>query len=119
MGWGEKLVGLLTHARDAGASVAVEKWLARELQEYGELQRVDINSREKKLELDILLKGEAQPVHLRVDQYEIVQTNGRTALLVKAVTASRPWLQSLLNNFLVGTSISIPEQYAKFARLVL
>jgi hypothetical protein len=119
MGWGKRLTDLLTHAKDAGASVAVEKWLGRELEEYGELKRIEINSREKRLELDILLKGETQTVHLRVDQYELIEREGKAALLVKAVTASRPWLQSLLQNYLVGASIPIPEQYAKLVRLVL
>lgn len=119
MSWGKKLAAVFTHAKDAGASMAIEKWLARELAEYGDLQGLDINSREKKIELNILLKGEAEPVRLIIESYELVQPQDRPSVVVKQVSASRPWLQSLLRNFLVGQPVPIPDPYAKFARLVL
>jgi hypothetical protein len=119
MSWGKRIANVLNQAKDAGASMAIEKWLARELAEYGELTALDINSREKKLELTILLKGETDPVQLHVDRYELVDHQGRASLRVQEVRASRPWLQSLFRNFLVGAAIPIPAQYAKYAPLVL
>lgn len=114
-----KLRGAFTHAKDAGASIAIEHLLARQLEPYGELKLLKLNSRDRSIHLEVLLKGESQPLSVEVLEYELVTTADQDFLIIRRVVASREWVTALLHNFLVNHRHPIPHQHSKLVRVVL
>ena len=95
--------------KDTLTSTAAKSMLASRLDRYGKLIDLRIRSREKSITAEILLEGEALPVGIHIERYRITGKSGEHALLVESVSASRPWLQNLLQDLLVGKPIAVPS----------
>lgn len=80
---------------------------------------LSIDSRSKSLRLEILPKGETEPITIVLEQYELLSGPDGTFLVVHRATASREWISLLLGDFLPGRRIRLPEKYAAALRLVL
>lgn len=119
MSFASKVWGAINQAKDAGASIAIEHLLARQLEPYGELKDLKLNSRERTIHLEVLLKGETLPLGVDVLEYELQTAADQDFIVVKRVVASREWVTELLRNFLVGRRQPIPHQHSKMVRLVL
>lgn len=95
--------------KDSLTSSAAKSFLASRLDRYGKLTNLQIRSREKTIAVEILLEGEAVPVAIRIDRYRVLGKGGENALVVESITASRPWLQNLLQDLLIDKPIPVPS----------
>lgn len=99
--------------------MAIEHLLAKRLEPYGELKNLRLNSRDKTIEIEVLLKGEAEPLAVKVIEYELQTGPEQDYLIVKRAIASREWVTVLLQDFVVGRRQPLPHQHSKMVRLVL
>jgi hypothetical protein len=106
-------------ARDAGASYVAERYAAQWVQPYGRMLNLTIDSKNKKLRVEILPKGETDPLAVTIDEYELVTKNGVSSILVKRVSASREWVDAIVKDFATGKTIPLPEKYANVLKTVL
>ncbi len=95
--------------KDSLSSTAAKSLLASRIDRYGKLTDLRIRSREKTISVELLLEGEEIPVTLRVERYRITGTSGEHSLVVEAVSASRPWLQNLLEDLLIEKPLRVPS----------
>lgn len=95
--------------KDSLASSAAKSLLASRMDRYGKLTDLRIRSREKTISAELLLEGEELPVFIRIERYRIIGKSGENAMVVESVTASRPWLQNLLEDLLVDKPIPVPS----------
>lgn len=82
--------------------------LASRLDRYGKLTELNLRSREKTIHAELLLEGETEPVILRVERYRIIRQGSDFALVIESVTASRVWLENLLQDLLVDKPLPVP-----------
>ncbi len=82
--------------------------LASRLDRYGKLTELSLRSREKTIHAELLLEGEAEPVTIRVERYRIVRQGSDYALVIENVTASRMWLENLLQDLLLDKPLPVP-----------
>ena len=82
--------------------------LASRLDRYGKLTELRIRSREKTIVLELELEGEKIPVGIQIERYRTTGRSGEHALVVEKVSASRPWLQNLLEDLLVDKPLPVP-----------
>jgi len=68
------------------------------LHPYGAVTELNIDSENKSLSMVLELKGENQPVEIRVPHYEIVQRGDETFLELGEIITSREWLNTLLRD---------------------
>lgn len=94
--------------KDSLSSTAAKSLLASRIDRYGKLTELRIRSREKTVFVEILLEGEDEAVGIHIDRYRVIGKGGEPAVVVEAVTASRPWLQNLLQDLLVGKPLPVP-----------
>lgn len=94
--------------KDSLASTAAKSMLASRIDRYARLTELRIRSREKIISAELVLEGEEETVGVVVESYRIVGKTGEYALVVGAVTATKPWLQNLLQDLLVDRELSIP-----------
>jgi hypothetical protein len=78
-------------------------------------------SREKKMiEVEVMLEGEAAPVAATVKDYTFeMNPDGTGVLTVGDVQVSKPWMEVIAKNAVVGRPVRIPAEYAKWAKMVL
>src|SRR6185369_4557849 len=100
MGLGDLVMGAIGSVKDSGASAAIQRWLSRELADYGEVLDFKINSRERSAELHVLLKGEREKLTIQIDAYELISED-KDYIVVKRARASREWLNAVLRNFVI------------------
>jgi len=68
------------------------------LQPYGSVTELEIDSQNKSLVIILELKGESQPVEIRVPHYELIQRGEETFLDLGEIITSREWLNTLLRD---------------------
>lgn len=119
MSWADKLKGAIGAVKDSGASTAIKSWLAREMADYGEVLDFDFSSRDRSVQMHVLLKGEREPLTVQVSDYEVARRADGDFIVVKSARASREWVNAVLRNFVIGKPHRIPEQYSAVARMVL
>lgn len=95
--------------KDSLASTAAKSLLASRFERYGRINDLRIHSREKTISAELLLEGEEMPVLIDIGKYRITGKSGDNALVVEEVTASRAWLQNLLQDLLIGKPMKVPS----------
>ncbi|MCI0538311.1 MAG: hypothetical protein L0Z50_24150 [Verrucomicrobiales bacterium] len=114
----DRMAGWLRRQKDSASSFLVERALQRALWDYGRMLDLKLDSRQKSVQCDLLLKGETQPVTIVVQQYDLVTDASGTFIVIRQATASREWLTAVLENFVCGKKFPVPEKYANLLRII-
>ena len=95
--------------KDSLTSSAAKSMLSSRLVRYGNLTDLRIRSRERSIYAELLLEGEEVPVIIHVERYRILTKGPDHVMVMDTVAVSRPWLQNLVQDFLVGVAIPVPS----------
>jgi hypothetical protein len=95
--------------KDSLSSSAAKSLLASRIDRYGKLIDLRIRSRERTITVEFVLEGEEIPISIRIEHYRITGTTGDHALYMESIIASRPWLQNLLEDLVVGKPLPVPS----------
>ncbi len=95
-----------------GARIAMNK----QISEYGEIVKLNLNSKFKTMEMEIMLDGENECINIQVEHYEITEEN---TLRISGVTTSKAWITTLAHAHLEGKNFDVPDEYAKMLRAVI
>ncbi len=104
--------GLVNSMRDRAVEVAAKSFLERQMNGFGEVTRLELDSREKVIAAEVRLAGEACPVSVRIGRYEIRRRDGESFLVVDDVTASREWIGAAARQHVAGREFKIPNALA-------
>ncbi len=102
-------------ALSQGAKMAINS----QIEDYGKVQSLNLDSKKKSIELEVLLHGELEPLKVYVDHYELRETVGRHQLKVNGVTTSRAWINRLASTHLEGKTFEVPSEYGKMLKVVI
>ena len=119
MSWSSVIKGALNQVKDSGASAAISRWLARELEDYGQLLDFQLNTAGRTVELRVHLKGERDPISVQVDGFDILSEAGRDYVVVRNARASREWVNAVLRNYLINKKHPIPQQYGGLVKMLM
>ena len=97
------------------SAVLNQTWLAP----YGELTNFKLDSQSRSFEGELRLKGEAHPIHIQVQRYELVRQGERTFGTINKISTSREWLTTLAREFMVGKRFELPAAAARLLPMVL
>lgn len=89
------------------------------LKPYGTLTRLKLDTTARTIEAELELKGETQPVQLRVAAFEIIQEGEEAYFLIQGMTTSRDWLTVLTRDFVVGRKFKIPASVRAYLPMLL
>src|SRR5262245_40234721 len=107
-------MGFLANSKDKLVESMAPSLLNKALlKPYGRIIELKLNSRDKALEITLELKGEQEPVHLDIQEYEVIQEDGRCFLVIKKVSTSREWLTAIAKELAVGKRLELPGEAAK------
>jgi hypothetical protein len=99
---------MLNSVKDAVAARAALLYLNGRIARYGRLDDLRIDSRAVTIEAACLLHGETAPVTIRIGRYTIEEKDGRRFIRVGACSCTRPWLQSLMEDFVQDRPFELP-----------
>jgi hypothetical protein len=112
-------MGLFNSLKDNLSSFSGEQFIRKAVDKYGELQDFNLNSSSKTMFLKILLKGETQPVEIKVTRYAVNEENGKTYVKIFDAETSREWMTLLAKEYLITQKFEIPENYSSIAKKFL
>jgi hypothetical protein len=95
--------------KDSLTSTAAKSLLASRLDRYAKLTDLRISSREKTISAELVLEGEEVPVAIQIERYRVIGNSGDHSLVVESISASRPWLQNLLQDLLLEKPLQVPS----------
>jgi hypothetical protein len=90
----------------------------RVLKPYGTLTDFKFDSKLRTAEGEVLLKGEREPIRVRIGSYDLVTEGGRTFVIIQNFIASREWITRLAQDFLIGKRFELPETIGKYISMV-
>jgi hypothetical protein len=95
-------------AKDRLAGEAARAYLNGRMRRYGRIEQLRLDSRERRIALDVRLEGEAEPISVEVLSYRLEASEGPPRVTVLAVKSSRPWIELALAEHVVGRAFPLP-----------
>jgi len=102
-------------ALSKGAKVAINSYI----KEYGKMLKLNLDSENKSIDLEVLLDGETEPLSVTVERYELTEEHGKNLLKIYGIHTSRAWINTIAASYLEGKSFEIPEEYAKMLKVIV
>ncbi len=113
------MFNFLHSLKDKGISKAAKVFIQGKVERYGDMIDLKIDSREKRIELIIKLKGEDTPISIEVSEYLLMENEGKFYVQIGKLNASKEWLNLLAEDFVEGKNIEIPSQFKNTFKMFL
>ena len=110
---------MIRKMKDAALSKAAKAAINTQIKEYGRMLKLDLDSKSKRLSVEVMLEGEKEPLYVEVARYELCEEDGKHMLKIYGVHTSRAWINTLAGNYLEGKAFEIPAEYAKMLKMVV
>jgi hypothetical protein len=99
--------------KDKALSKSLEFAINQKIKDYGKMLKLNLNSKDKTIEFEIMLKGEKESLIVYIDNYMISEENGKFHLYAEDVRTSREWINIVAENYLKNQKIEVPDKIAK------
>jgi len=83
------------------------------IKQYGQIISIKIDSTNKAMSLEVMLKGELQPLKIELYEYKFIEDVSGFYLEVKRIGANRYWVNSLVEIYLTKKRFSLPREFSK------
>ena len=110
---------MILKMKDIALSHAGRIAINTQMKDYGKVQKLDLDSKQKSIDLEVMLDGELESLSVRIENYELTETDGIHQLKVSGITTSRTWINTVASSYLDGKAFDITEEYAKMLKSVL
>ena len=89
------------------------------IKQYGQIISIRIDSTNKAMSLELMLKGELQPLKVELYEYRFAQEGDHFYLEIMKIGANRYWMNTLVEHFLTGKKFTLPREFAKPIRALM
>jgi len=96
-------------AKDHVTSQVALSYVNKAIARYGQVESLRINSRRSRIELVCRLEGETESIGVTIEKYVIEKEGAKRLFHVLESSATRPWLQTALQDHLHGRKIELPR----------
>ena len=94
----------------------VKHWLNSKLGRYGEMLKLEIDSKRKTISLEILPKGETTPIQVKIGNYEIIEGDPGGVKL-RDVHTSREWITEVIKT--LAPNPTVPVDHANLLKIIM
>lgn len=105
--------------KDDALSASVQTLVNSKIKDFGEMLKFNLDSKNKTIELEVILDGEKEPLDVKIDNYEITKEDGKYYISVKNIATSRKWINVVASEYLNSQKFEIPAKYAKILKLIV
>ncbi len=101
-------MSLFSALKDKAFQATAKAFLNQKIASFGTITDLNIDTAAKALRFEVQLKGEPTAISISVGRYELSRENQRPMVAVQQVSASREWITTALNEYVVGRRFEIP-----------
>ena len=105
--------------KDKALSKGAQMAINTQIEAYGKVQSLHLDSQKKNIELSVLLEGESEVLKVHVSKYDFTEIDGKHQLRIQGITTSRAWINTIASAYLEGKAFNIPNEYAKMFKVVI
>jgi len=103
------ILSAFTSLKKKSLEAAARAFINRQIAKFGVLTRLQIDCRNRAIRGELDLRGELSSIVISVGSYDLSETGGVSFIALRDVSASREWITALLNQYLVGQKLQIPQ----------
>ncbi len=100
-------------AKDGVLGMSIKAFVNDKFSQYGDVTDCSIDTKNNKLVIQALLKGEREKVTAIIDRYEIERDGEDAYIVLKQFSSSREWLALILNRYLMDKRYKLPSAVIK------
>jgi hypothetical protein len=100
---------VIQQLKDGALEKALLLFLRPRFERYGEITTLSLNTSERVLSAEILLRGEPTPLHVHQARYRTEQEGEDTRVVIYDVKVSKEWAQNLVDDRFREISLKIPQ----------
>jgi len=102
-------------ALSKGAKIALNKYVSP----YGNISNLSLNTKFKTMQLEILLDGDAKPIDVHIENYELIGNGSKHYLKISGIKTSKQWIDRLAHEYLESKEFHIPSEYATMLKAII
>jgi hypothetical protein len=110
--------GFFQRSRDATVGFGAKVAINSKLKGIGEVTELAIDTKNKRVRIRLELIGENEPVEIDVTRYRLHTTDRGAQLTIEGATASREWLNLVLQQFVIGQTFPVPAKAEVLLKLL-
>ena len=96
--------------KEKAIALSAKAWLNQQIGSFGSVRTLELDPGKRTAFIEVDLKGETEPVWVRVERYEAVQSGDKVQLKVLEASASREWITMALRQYAVGRTFDLPAK---------
>ncbi len=100
---------MINAAKDLLTSKAARVYVNNLIARYGKVQDLSIDSRNRQGRITCLLDGEAHPITVEIEKYEILSEGAKRFIEVRSCRCSRRWVETLLIDYVKDRRFELPS----------
>lgn len=100
-------------SKDATNSALFKTIINTAIKSYGSVIAFKIDSKDKSFLMEVMLKGETQPVRIEITKYEFVRHDEKSYVIIYALNANREWMQTVMEFALLNKEFELPDKFDK------
>ena len=108
----------LQRAKDVTVGFGARAAINSRLRGIGEVTELAIDTRNKTIRARLELLGENEPLDIHVTEYRLHTGNRGPRITIERARASREWLNTALQQFVIGRSFPIPAKAEPLLKLL-
>jgi len=99
----------LTALKERALEATIKRLLNQKFEAFGSVTSLRIDSTQRTISGQLSLKGETQPIEIKIGSYEVIQENGVSYVSFQNLHASKEWIGSVLNEYVAGRRFKMPN----------
>jgi len=100
-------------SKDATNSALFKTIINTAIKSYGSVIAFKIDSKDKSFLMELMLKGETQPVRIEITRYEFKRHDEKSFVIIYNLKANREWMQTVMEFALLNKEFELPEKFDK------
>lgn len=88
------------------------------LRSIGEMTKLSIDTKTKRVRVRLELLGEKEPIDVEVLRYSLKEKGETTYITIEEAISSREWLTVALREFIIGQDLAIPAKAGAILKLL-
>jgi len=103
---------MFSAAKDLMTSKAAKTYVNDLIKAFGKVDDLTIDSKRRRIDMKANLTGEVSLIGVTIEKYQVEQRGGKTYLTVLDSSATRPWMQSAMRQYVHGREFEVPSWVA-------
>ena len=113
------MIDILQKGKDKALSKAIITILNKKLKKFGTISYLKLDTKNKKIELKIGLKGELEPLLATINKYEVKEISEKHYLIAYDIDTSREWVNLVAQEYFKNEKFEIPEKLVKTIKKII